>query len=139
MRIWIIPALLAMYIMPRLVPVPDPWDGSEHDIYLFESLDKRAMAVVTPDPFFSEQDGDSAGIRAWRAEVHVRVGGGTVSGEVRFMAESITASTLIFVETAWGREVHVFETRSDPAQADRVQRRRWLARADGLEELVLDG
>ncbi len=138
MRMWIIPALLALYVMPRFATNEDKWNASEYEIFLFESPDKRAMAVVTPDPFFSADGADPAGVRAWRAEVHVRVGASTVSGEVRFMAESITETTLTFIETAWGREVHVFETHSD-SDSGHVQRRRWLARAEGLEEILSGG
>lgn len=133
MKIWLFPALLALYWLPQLAPDRDRWDASSYDLYLFESSDQRAMAVVTPDPFFTKEEGTD--IRAWRAEVHVRVGGQTVTEELRFRAESIKEDTLVFIETAWGREVHVFEVSSDLAPGT-THRRRWLARAEGLEELI---
>lgn len=131
MKIWFVPALLALYWLPQLASDRDSWDASEYDIYLFESTDKKAMAVVTPDPFFADEE---IGVRAWRAEVHVRVGELSLTEELHFWAESIDEGTLLFVETAWGREVHVFEEYPDQALGER-QRRRWLARPDGLVAL----
>ncbi len=131
MKIWILPALLALYWLPQLAFDRGEWDGAKYDIHLFESADKRAMAVVTPDPFSSD---DEEGVRAWRAEVHVRVGGTSVSEELRFRTARIEKETLVFVETAWGREVHIFEACPDLGSG-KIERRRWLARPDGLEEL----
>ncbi len=131
MKMWFLPALLALYWLPWLAPEQDRWSDAKYDLFLFESDDKRSMAVVTPDPFQEHEEGH---VRAWRAEVHMRVGGVSVSEELLFRAESIEEGTLLFVETAWGREVHVFEQHPDIASG-RVQRRRWLARSGGLEEL----
>ncbi len=131
MKVWMIPILIALYWLPQLSMERDQWDGSQYDTHLFASDDERAMAVVAPDPFHEQ---DEERVRAWRAEVHVRVGEVSVSDELFFRTDNIKNDTLIFVDTAWGREVHVFE-RDPYCASGREQRRRWLAHAGGLKEL----
>jgi hypothetical protein len=130
MRFWIGPALLAMFVWPRWGE-EQAWPGNGHDIYIFEAQQGRAIAVVTPDPFFDETDW---GMRIWRADVHMRVGETTVSREITFRAERVEEDTVVFLETAWGPEIHIFEAHPDVAPGHH-HRCRWVARPHGLEEL----
>lgn len=132
MKYWIGTLAFALYLAPwQAWDKPEEWKGSEHDIYVFEADEGRGLAVVTPDPFLDDADW---GMRVWRADVHVRVGGRTVAEELVFRAERIDTDTLIFLETVWGPEVHVFEANPELGE-DAKHRRRWVVRADGFEEL----
>lgn len=131
MRIWILPALFAMFWMPQLFPEKEIWPDSDYDLFMFESENGDGMAVVTMDPFFDET---GWAVKVWRADVHMRVGTTTVHEEILFRAKKVERDTLVFVETAWGTELHIYEAHPDMGP-DATRRRRWAARTDGLEEL----
>ena len=133
MKLWMAPMLVVLYWLPWMLPEEAPWDGSEFELYMFESSDRVALAVVSPDPFAVD-----AVTRGWRAEVHVRTGEGSISGEIQFATGAIQPDTVIFVETAWGREVHVFEMGGTQLRED-SPRRRWRVEEEGLRELEQEG
>jgi hypothetical protein len=133
MKVWMAPMLVVLYWLPWMLPEEAPWDGSAFDLYMFESPDRVALAVVSPDPFAV----DSAA-RGWRAEIHVRTGDASVTGELFFETDTIQPDTVVFVETAWGREVHVF-TSGGTQTLEETPRRRWRVEEEGLRELEMEG
>jgi hypothetical protein len=132
MKVWMAPMLVAMFWWPAWQSEWGWHEGAAHDLYLFESADERALAVVSPDPW-SVDDAEGAP-RRWQAEVHVRVGPDSVTDVVVFDAERIKPDTVAFVETAWGRELHVTATATEGA----VQQR-WRIGAEGLQEVMPSG
>ncbi len=127
MKFWLGPALLGLLVLPQWRSEVIPWRSDNFDTHIFECREQGALVVVSPHPQATEDDHDR-----WWAEVHMRMGGISVSDTLEFRAARIDRHTVTFLETAWGPEVHIFE---DQPESGSTLRRRWLAAHDGLKEL----
>lgn len=132
MKIWLLPLLLPLALVPLYksdrVPYYEPVPG----VRVFESRDGMAMVVITPDPFSVDHGRD----RAWRAEMHVRGERRSILHEAFFHSATLSRRTVTFSNTRQGYEVQIREQRAPESDLPN-QVRRWRFQGEDVREIIV--
>ncbi len=127
-------SLALLFLWPGRTSSRPGFQEAAPEVYIFHAQDGKALAVVTSDPESAPEDGP----RAWRAELHVRIGDRSIVHEVSFRSLAVDRNTVTFEDTDRGYEVQIME-QDEPAGGMSCGPRRFRFRRHEIRELGTGG